>query len=138
VSDPALLLDVEAIADRARSLWRDARDRATTAHVELFAKVACVDLASCAILSPSEREAGSAVGVPGVALRRVQTRDYEHAGVRGCLGASRADVVRWAADTACAFRCHCASLSAPPATDSVADERWDLDASRRVAGVKRP
>jgi hypothetical protein len=129
VSEPALLLDVEAIADRARALWRDACDRATTAHVELFAKVAVrtrVMRDSSRVSARMDRAVES-----GLALRAFSPR-YDHAGFAAASGFS-AQIIRWVVDTACAFRAQ-ASVSAPNATDSVADERWDLDASVALPG----
>jgi hypothetical protein len=129
VSEPAQLLDVEAIADRARVLWRDARDRATTAHVELFAKVA---VRARVMRDPSRVSARvDRVFESGLALRAFSAR-HDHAGFAAASGFS-AQVIRWVVDTACAFRAQ-ASVAAPRATDSVADERWDLDASAPLPG----
>lgn len=117
-------LDVEPIVDRARSLWRAAKDRASTARVELFVKAAMRsrvtrDLDGRSVRSDRVRESGLALR----AFRAARDR----AGFAAASGLSE-DVVRWAVDTACTFRAQ-ASVSAPSASDSVAAERWDLDAT---------
>jgi hypothetical protein len=123
------LLDVEEIVDRARALWRDASDRATTAHVEVFAKVAVRSRVTRDLSRVSARfdrafESGLAVRVFGA--------HHDHAGFAAASGFSE-EVVRWAVDTACAFHAQ-ASASTPGASDSVAGERWDLDASAELPG----
>jgi hypothetical protein len=124
VVEPQQLLEVDAIADRARSLWRDACDHATTAHVELFAKVA--------VRSRVRRDLNRAsvsfdrVFESGLAVRTFEPR-RDRAGFAAAAGLS-AGVVRWAVDTACAFRAQ-APVAAPCASDGVAAERWDLDAT---------
>lgn len=117
-------LDVEAIADRARSLWREAVGRATTARVELFAKAAIRSRVTRDLDGVSARF--DQVFESGIALRAFRAGRL-HAGFAAASGLS-ADVARWAVDTACAFRAQ-APASAPSPADAVAGERWDLDAA---------
>ena len=129
MSEPAQLLDVEAIADRARTLWRDACYRATTAHVELFAKVA---VRTRVTRDPSRLSARSDRALEsGLALRAFRAR-HNHAGFAAASGFSQ-EVLRWVVDTACAFGAQ-APVSAPRVSDSLAEERWDLDASVALPG----
>jgi hypothetical protein len=122
--EPQQLLDVDAIADRARSLWREARDHATTARVELFVKVAVRSRVTRDLNRISTRF--DQVLESGLAVRTFERR-RDHAGFAAAAGLS-ADAVRWAVDTACAFRTQ-APASSPCATDGVAAERWDIDAA---------
>ena len=117
-------LDVEPIVDRARSLWRAARDRASTARIELFVKAAMRSRVSRDLDGKSARS--DRVRESGLALRAFLV-GQDRAGFAASSGHSE-DVVRWAVDTACTFRAQ-ASASAPSASDSVAAERWDLEAA---------
>jgi hypothetical protein len=121
--EPQQLLDVDAIADRARSLWREARDHATTARVELFAKVAVRSRVTRDLNRVNTRF--DRVLESGLAVRTFERRD--RAGFAAAAGLS-ADAVRWAVDTARAFRAQ-APASSPCAADGVAAERWDIDAA---------
>jgi hypothetical protein len=127
VPEPQHLLEVNSIVDCARSLWREACDQATTAHLELFAKVAVRSRAT------RELSAGYAkfdrVFESGLALRAFAIR-RDQAGFAAVSGLSK-DAVRWAVDSASAFRAQ-APLPAPRASDVVAAERWDLDASESL------
>jgi hypothetical protein len=116
--------DVEAIADRARALWRDAVGRASTGRVELFAKVALRSRATRDLDGMSATF--DRVFESGLALR-VFRAGHDRAGFAAASGLS-ADVVRWAADTACTYLAQ-APASAPSPSHSVAAERWDLDAA---------
>ena len=117
-------LDFEAIVDRARSLWRDAADRASTARVELFAKAALRfrvtrDLDGTSATFDRAFESG-------LALRAFRA-GHERAGFAAASGLSD-DVLRWAVDTACTYRAQ-APASAPHSSDAIAAERRDLDAA---------
>jgi hypothetical protein len=116
--------DVEAIVDRARSLWRDAKDRASTARVELFAKATTRSRVARDLDGVGARF--DRVFESGLALR-VFRAGQDRAGFAAATGLST-DVVRWAVDTACTYRAQ-ASAWAPSPSDSVAVERWDLDAA---------
>lgn len=129
MSEPPQLLDVEGIADRARALWRDACDRATTAQVELFAKVAVRSRVTRDLSRVSARF--DRAFESGLALRAFGAH-HDHAGFAAASGFS-VEVVRWAVDTACAFHAQ-ASASAPGASDAVAEERWDLDTTAELPG----
>ena len=124
MSKPQHTLEVQQIVGRARELWRAARERASTARIELFVKAATRfrvtrDLDGSSARSDRVRESG-------LALRAFRD-DQDHAGFAAASGLST-EVVRWAVDTACTFRAQ-ASVCAPSASDSVAAERWDLDAA---------
>ena len=115
-------LDIETLVDRARSLWREALSRETTARIELFAKVSlrskvARDLGGAGVTLDHAHETGLAV--------RVLRPDHDHAGFAAASGLS-ATVVRWALDTACTFGAQ-APASAPDPSDVVPAERWDLD-----------
>ena len=116
-------LDIEAIVDHVRSLWREALSRESTARVELFAKVALRvrvtrDIAGTRTTFDHARESGLAV--------RLLRAEHEHAGFAAASGLD-SDAIRWAAASAGSFRSK-ASASTPASTDAVAAERWDLDA----------
>ena len=115
-------LDIETLVDRARSLWREALSRETTARVELFAKVsfrskAARDLEGAGATLDHAYESGLAV--------RVLRAGHDHAGFAAASGLS-AEVVRWALDTSCTFGAQ-PPASAPGPSDAVPAERWDLD-----------
>jgi hypothetical protein len=122
-------LDVEAIVDRARAVWRTALDRASTARVELFAKAALryrVTRDLDGISATFDRVLES-----GLAMRALRP-GHDRAGFAASSGLS-AEVVRWAVDTACTYRAQ-APASQPGPSDSVAAERWDLDAAVSLPG----
>ena len=129
MSEPPQLLVVDGIADRARALWRDACDRATTAHVELFAKVAVRSRVTRDLSRVSARFDRAFESDSRCAHSARTTITPGSAAASGFS----AEVVRWAVDTACAFHAQ-ASASAPDASDSVAEERWDLDATAELPG----
>jgi len=117
-------LDVEAIVDRARSLWGDAVGRASSARVELFAKAALryrVTRDLDGISATFDR-----VFESGLALRAFRV-GHERAGFAATSGLSD-DVLRWAVDTACTYRAQATAL-APSPSASIAAARWDLDAA---------
>jgi len=122
--EPELSFDVEAFVDCARSLWRDALDRASSVRLELFAKASrrfrvTRDLDGTGVTFDRAHESGLAVRVLGAG--------HQHAGFAAASGLS-ADVVRWAVDTASTFNAQ-APASAPGPSDSIDAERWDLDAA---------
>jgi len=122
-------LDVEAIVDRARAVWRTALDRASTARVELFAKAALryrVTRDLDGISATFDRVLES-----GLAMRALRP-GHDRAGFAASSGLS-AEVARWAVDTACTYRAQ-APASEPGPSDSVAAERWDLDAAVSLPG----
>ena len=110
--------------DRARSLWRDAGDRASTARVELFAKATLRSRVTRDLDGVSAKF--DRVFESGLALRAFRA-GQDSAGFAAATGLST-DVVRWAVDTACTYHAQ-ASGSAPNPSDSIAVERWDLDSA---------
>jgi hypothetical protein len=122
-----LTLDIETLVDRARSLWREALSRETTARVELFAKVSfrskvARDLERAGATLDHAYESGLAV--------RVLRAGHDHGGFAAASGLS-AEVVRWALDTAGTFGAQ-APASAPGPSDAVPAERRDLDAETEL------
>ncbi len=122
-----LTLDIEALVDRARALWREASRGETRARVELFAKVS---LRSKVARNPGgngltldhTHETGLAV--------RVMRAGHDRAGFAAASGLS-SGVLRWAMDTACSFDAQ-APASAPGPSDAIPAERWDLDAEAEL------
>jgi len=115
-------LDVEALVDRARSLWHDASDRASMARVELFAKAAVRCRVARGLDGTGARS--DCVRESGLAIRTFRAGD-DHAGFAAASGLST-EVARWVVDAAYAYRAQTPAL-APSPSDSVAEERWDLD-----------
>jgi len=115
-------IDVVEIVERARSLWRDARDRANALGVELFAKAAvrrrvARDLQPRIAASDSVYETGLAV--------RLFSAGSDNAGFAATSGLS-SKVVRWAVDAA-GNNAARVTATAPAESDPVAPARWDLD-----------
>lgn len=115
-------LELETLVDRARRIWRDASYRASTGRLELYAKIA---LRWRATRDLEGRGATfDRVLESGLAARVFQGR-HDRAGFAAASGFSSA-VARWVVDTACAHRAQAIALTPTP-SDSVDDERWDLD-----------
>jgi len=125
--EPELSSNIEAVVDCVRLRWREARDRAKSARIELFAKTsirsrATRDVDGSGVTFDHARESGIAV--------RVSRAGHDHSGFAAASGLS-SDSVRWAVDTAFTL-CAQATSSAPDPSDSIEPERWDLDPSVAV------
>ena len=114
-------VDVELIADRARSLWREGSATVSTARIELFAKLAC------RLRVARERGASRATihrsVESGLAVRAIRA-GHDLAGFASSSGMN-SDVLRWAVDTATSY--HAQASASRPQAAHVAAERWDLD-----------
>jgi len=122
------IVDVELIVDQARSLWRDASSRVSTARVELFAKassrirVARV-LGGTGVTVDRTVESGLAVRVIGAGRDR--------AGFAASSGLAQDDA-RWATERAAAYGAQ--ASAAEPAASAIESERWDLDDEAALPG----
>ncbi len=117
-------LDLQALVDHARKLWRDASTRASTGRVELYAKVA---LRRRATRDLNRSDATYDHVIESGLAARVFGAGHHHAGFAAASGLSSA-VARWVVDTACTHRAQAIAL-APTHADPVDAERWDADPS---------
>jgi hypothetical protein len=122
MSENSVAIDAGTIADRARSLWRDASSRSASVGVELYAKVAIRsrvtrDNVGTGVTVDRTRETGLAV--------RALSAGRDHAGFAATSGLT-GDSVRWAVDTASKFEARASALTPDP-SEIIQSERWDLD-----------
>lgn len=120
--NPARSLDIDELADIARTRWREAAERERTIPFELYVKSALRIRATRAV--EGERTTRDRVLESGIAVRAWRV-GMDTAGFAAASGHSPGPL-RWVVDRACSYHAQ-TSPAAPSALDALPEVRSDLD-----------